>query len=437
MKESLLIAKKLYKDIFDKPLQIYDKFVEFFGIDYVDIQNLVSFKDFCKYLDANCKSIINRTGFKGEIELEPINFTFDYYNYVLNYANYNIIKNFISYEFCNQRFIIYVYWPEVKVTNEYDQSTIIKDLYFKTEIDINGKLTTHDLLLNRSTYFKKEVLKDYLHSHIPGIDSEYRFLNGCTGRGPIKNTIYYLCNNYDLDIYGLFCQELDNYVKTESIKGIPYRRLAELNRKTSNDTCMYYKMLDCCNYAYPEKYEDSVIWVMNNNSLFFKQFFLKFFKEFKIPFSYRNNRLQIGISINDFALHFNNYFIKYLNTCDSNFVNTLINERLLLEATINDNKLYIYNDSESNTNTLNKMLQDEADNRMLFKFKNKNVYLHIIKEEEKKENKLYIINPGFIAFLVSLITSYINIKYHYNYGEFKKPTTEYCTSRFGENFKFF
>ena len=218
---------------------------------------------------------------------------------------------------------------------------------------------------------------------------------------------------------------------------------------------MYYKILNCYDYAYPEKYENSVIWVMNNNSLFFKQFFLKFFKEFKIPFSYRNNRLQIGISINDFALHFNNYFIKYLNTCDSNLVNTFINERLLLEATINDNKLYIYNDSESNTNTLNIMLQDEADNRKLFKFKNKNVYgisqefeikddkcylrvLFYIKEgEEKKENKLYIINPGFIVFLVSLITSYINIKYHYNYGEFKKPTTEYCTSRFGENFKFF
>ena len=46
MKESLLIAKKLYKDIFDKPLQIYNKFVEFFGIDYVDIQDLVSFKNF-------------------------------------------------------------------------------------------------------------------------------------------------------------------------------------------------------------------------------------------------------------------------------------------------------------------------------------------------------------------------------------------------------
>ena len=64
---------------------------------------------------------------------------------------------------------------------------------------------------------------------------------------------------------------------------------------------MYYKILNCYDYAYPEKYENSVIWVMNNNSLFFKQFFLKFFKEFKIPFSYRNNRLQIGISINDFA----------------------------------------------------------------------------------------------------------------------------------------
>ena len=440
MKESLLIAKKLYKDIFDKPLQIYDKFVEFFGIDYVDIQDLVSFKNFCEYLNVNCKSIINCTsiGPTEKIELEPVDFTFEYYNHILNHIDCVIAKNLIVSRFSNHYYTIYVYWPEVKVTNEYDQSTIIKDLYFKTEININGKLTTHNLLLNRSTYFKKEVLKDYLHSHIPGIDSEYKFLNGCTGRGPIKNTIHYLCDNYDLDIYGLFCQELDNYVKTESILGIPYRRLSELNRKTSNDTNMYYKMLNCYDYAYPEKYENSVIWVMNNNSLFFKQFFLKFFKEFKIPFSYRNNRLQIGISINDFALHFNNYFIKYLNTCDSNFVNTLINERLLLEATINNNKLYIYNDSESNTSTLNIMLQDEANNRKLFKFKNKNVYLHIIKEEkEKKENKLYIINPGFIVFLVSLITSYINIKYHYNYGEFKKPTTEYCTSRFGENFEFF
>ncbi len=42
-----------------------------------------------------------------------------------------------------------------------------------------------------------------------------------------------------------------------------------------------------------------------------------------------------------------------------------------------------------------------------------------LSEEDFKEDDFIVIN-GFD-----------------NYGEFKKPTTEYCTSRFGENFKFF
>lgn len=441
MKESLLIAKKLYKDIFDKPLQVYNKFVEFFGINYVDIQDLPRFKDFCDYLYKNVDYLFANLNIYQIDNFNILDFTFKEYNKLVdNNKIFTLISTIINNHYINSDFYIYVHWPEVKITNEYDQSTIIKDLYFKTNVDIDGKLKQNSILLNRSTYSKKEVLKDYLHSHIPGIDSNYEFLHGCTGRGPIGNTMCYLCNNYDLEIYGLFCQELDNYVKTESIKGVPYRRLSELDQKTSSNKDPYNKLIYSYNYSYlqhiNEHYRDLIFNEIRKNKLFFKSFFLKFFKEFKIPFAYRNNMLQIGISINDFALQFNDYFIKYLNCCYDGIVEEFINNKFLSEITIQNNAIYLV-DNESNYNEkLMQMIHDESNNLVLFKFKNKNVYLHVIKEKKEDKKRLYAVHPYFIAVLLSLITGYINIKYYYNDGDFTKSKTEYCTSRFAEDFKF-
>ena len=47
----------------------------------------------------------------------------------------------------------------------------------------------------------------------------------CLGSGPIRRTITLL--QIDMDLWQLYCR-IDNYMQTESIKGIPYIKLESL-----------------------------------------------------------------------------------------------------------------------------------------------------------------------------------------------------------------
>ena len=58
--------------------------------------------------------------------------------------------------------IILVHWPELTVTNEYDESVVIWDLYAATVITPLGFLVGHPFF-NRSTYDNIQWQSDYAH----------------------------------------------------------------------------------------------------------------------------------------------------------------------------------------------------------------------------------------------------------------------------------
>lgn len=121
---------------------------------------------------------------------------------------------------------IIVRFPVVKVTNEEDRYTIIKDLYARILVN-NGKLANY-FDLQRTTFSKLHWSCGYAHSHLPGL---LGWQSPCLGSGPISQTQSRLAREFDIELWGLFCYELSKYVTVESLEGVPYKRLESLGDK--------------------------------------------------------------------------------------------------------------------------------------------------------------------------------------------------------------
>ena len=122
---------------------------------------------------------------------------------------------------------VIIYFPHVTVTNENDRSTDVTELYVKININSNGTMEG-TFSMTRSEYTYEQYYSDYCHSHVNGIGNPADFKSVCLGNGPIKETCASLNISFDEDIWRLFAFELDKYVHTESLAGIPYRHLEKI-----------------------------------------------------------------------------------------------------------------------------------------------------------------------------------------------------------------
>ncbi len=148
-------VNQLYQQLYEKPLNIYEIFKGFFGEDFVDIQTclgreLSSFKEYLFAKICDDSSIINGAAEK------DYNLPFDITEILLKE-----LKNTVE----DKRFIIYVWWPKVIVTNEYDKSVNIQDLYAKIEIQGDGTIPyeCNGFRLNRATYSREQFMSGYMH----------------------------------------------------------------------------------------------------------------------------------------------------------------------------------------------------------------------------------------------------------------------------------
>lgn len=202
--------KKAYDAVVKKPLEILEVFNDFFGEDAVDLQGLITLEEF-ESLGAR-----NRT---------------------IPFLDVNREHPFIL-----------VHWPAVRITNEHDKYEDITHLFAKIKLTYSGKMYER-FSLNRSEYTVKHMVCSYMHSHVSNIPTWdfSAFQQPCTGSGPINTTMYSLWDRYDIDIWRLFCLELDKYVHVESLAGVPYHRLEELtirgNRRSSSLRRVANKMI--------------------------------------------------------------------------------------------------------------------------------------------------------------------------------------------------
>lgn len=397
-------VNQLYQYLFEKPLAIYEIFKGFFGEDFVDIQTcqgreLSSFKE---YLLAK---ICDESFMPKEAAEEEYNLSFN-----ITEMQLKELKTTLE----DKRLIIYVWWPRVTVTNEYNKSVNIQDLYAKIEIQNDGTIPyeCNGFRLNRATYTREQFLSNYMHSHINVIPKNNftQFQIPCLGRGPIISTIGTLKNEYDETTWMLFCQELSMYVTVESISGGPYHRMETIGNVFLNSMYTGYTF----NYAGKADFLSQ----FTNGDL--KKFIQYYLKHGHLSLRYMNNVFTWGMPYYEYIIDISNSFIdfynKYCSTTARN-LDSCFSKGILKQVIVADGKFY--NEGEYNSFDINNF--SEYQNKLVLVFKGKEIRTTIINNEQKSETTLTtVINNNVAMFILQKILRTINFRYKNEHNKYRR-----------------
>lgn len=342
---------KLHKELMEKPLKVYEIFKDFFGEHLVDLQ-----------------------GFPDLIPDSPALRESYYLGYII------------------------VRFPHVTVTNEHERSIDIKEVYVKLKIDHTGSLIGK-FQLSRANFPISHIISNYAHSHIPGIPSiDTPFLDPCLGSGPINNTINSLNIDFDEDLWNLFCLELQKYVSTESISGVPYRYLEHVGV----DRHSYF--VSSANIYYigslPRYY----------NSTLYKRF-LREVPFSSLKFKYHNNEWQFAMSYTKYIILISNLFIQWFNNLPKeereSYMAVLHN--FMAEYKICNNKIYT---TSNTTRTFS-----DIEGLQICTFKGTPIKVVVEREANTVENTVRLIIPQIANKILTDILNLVNWKYGNNDNE--------------------
>lgn len=406
-------VNQLYQHLYERPLNIYEIFKGFFGEDFVDIQTCLGreLSSFKEYLFAKICDESSIT--KGTAE-EDYNLSFDVTKEQLVELE-NIVKD--------KRFIIYVWWPRVTVTNEYGKSVNIQDLYAKVEIQGDGTIPyeCNGFRLNRATYTREQFMSNYMHSHINIIPKNNftQFQIPCLGRGPIISTIGTLKNDYDEATWMLFCQELSMYVTVESISGGPYHRMESIGNISQNSMYTGY------NFNFTDK-ADFLCQFTNDDLKKFIQYYLK---HGHLSLGYKNNVFTWSMPYYEYIIDISNSFIdfynKYYSTTAGN-LNNCFSKGMLKQVIVADGKFY--NEGDYNSFDINNF--SEYQDKPVFTFKGKEIRTTIINNKQSSEATLTtVISNNVAMFILQKILRTINFRYkneHNNKNRGNQEATPAC-----------
>lgn len=373
--------KELYnsvsKDI-NKTEEVYDIFKDFFGEEFVDLQ-YPTYEEFKEEL-FNTKICLlhDYFGIDGRnLTLKEVGET-----QVLRHINCICVDRVKSYILPR----ILVWFPKVKVSNENNDFTYVYDLYAKIIIAEEGKMF-NSFMLNKTTYTLDQWNYNYLHSHVPSTDKEHlsTFSFPCLGVGPIRHTTSLLNVEFNADKWNLFCLELNNYVRTESLKGGPYKRLINIQGDSKLFENFKYTNIKIDKYLIP-----------------FVDYFIH---NTKLPFCYKNNSYKLGISFIDYIILISNSFIEWFNNryCAENITySRLLSHSIIVNVNIKNNAIYHLNPYNDNPSTYV--------GTPLFKFKGNIKKLNIFKSETAY-NSVTILSPTIACAILTKILNTINYKY--------------------------
>lgn len=278
---------------------------------------------------------------------------------------------------------IIVYYPEITLTNEYKEEHTIYDVYIKIQLR-EHRIT--NFTINRSTYSKTEILSGYIHSHtahrnIRTYSSDFReYTDMCLGTGPIRTTLDTLRNiDCPIEMIGLFCQELDNYLKVESLAGGPYIKMSVLKTQQSYKP-IYTTTEDNC-------------YIKPNTA---KQCALAIIKAGFLTFSNRNGTLVIS-----------NPYIELLQKVSEIVKNLDITEysnfyaRNKVQCIFSGMECKILKENTENINW------DALKNKKVLVFKGKTILLKILDTQEQ-DDYVTILKPEIVESLLYYVTLYLN-----------------------------
>ena len=418
--------EELYSLLMDKPNQVLAIFNDFFGEDKVDMQGFMSVDEL--------KSWLSVTPISNYASRESLDMSIEDYD---TYSSQSLIDlrgevlDLVLDQLCSREIVDYigdtrfssgfilVHFPHVRITNEYNRFVDINHLYAKVGVLHNGSINGY-FSLNRAEYTYLHISSGYMHSHVSTIPTSdfTKFQTPCTGTGPINDTISNLSNEFDSDIWRLFCLELSKYVEVESIAGTPYHRLENLgtsNMGAGEDVFRVVNQL---------RYDDSIKEII-------KEFVSYFIKQGKLKFNYANGSYSIGMSFTEYILVISNEFIDWYNKKFNNkewryTFDTLKRSDVLKEGIIANNKIY-YENSRRNVNSC-----AAYNGKRMCTFKGKDVLINIVDiNEVKEDNKSIILNTNIALYILSKILRVIN----YRYGKAEQRDQE--GNRISEKVRYF
>lgn len=349
----------------EEALKVYETFKSFFGETKVDFQVDKDFKDAVETLITENKNLEDTL-------------------------------NFPLLSLCEFSYIILVHFPKVTITNEKDNSVDIHDLYVKVPLDYAGKQVKR-FEMTVTTFTKVLYESNYTHSHLPSASLRHGkayFKTPCLGEGPIKNTCNILRNENNENIWRLFCVELARYVTVESIAGIPYYRMENIGRNSSNKEIIF-------------SYTSCI--VHSEISFIIKEAIRNLINRKVFTFKYVNNTYSFAANDASLIRLISNEFItiynkKFNNKELSTDLNGLIKARILIKAVFYKG---CFTEEDNNRHSSCSPSTD-----ILFTFKNIPVKMRIIDTDTTIE-PIYILNVKYINMAIRNILEFIN----YNYGQ--------------------
>ena len=371
---------KFISEIYDEFLSNVNKFKEileeYFGEENVDFQD-----------------VITKTDLENTIFSESYNPFLNIKQYLsLGKSNEIAVKQFYDNLLSNKRVIlskllchinscitILIHFPKITVTNEYDKSTDITELYVRLQLLYSGRIVS-SFTMNRTEYTKEQYNTGYLHSHCPAINKDIPrlFLTPCLGSGPIRATVTSMIREFNEDTVRLFCVELGLYVRTESIEGIPYIRLENIRNPNEN----FYNLDECFASDY------------NNSKLY--PFITWFIKNTDFKFYYDGYVYKIAMSFKDFFILCSNSFIRWYNSIGNKTltIKSLKEDDTIIEGRLYNELLYIPTSDTINNISLGKI--------HILTFKGEPKYLNIIKKESTSNTYSTFLSINSVCYIKTM-----------------------------------
>lgn len=402
------LLESLYKKVTENIYKVYSVIVEHFGEDRVEL-SLTKDIFINTILESNIGYLNNY------IESENLPHS-EYYFKDLNVEQQEETLNFLINSPGNIDILgvldlkITIYYPEVTITNEYDESIDIYDTYVRFYINCYGNFVDYmGITMNRTTYTENQWNSKYIHSHARPLSRGdiTMFMPCCLGTGPIRETINYLSTCNDEDHWRLFCIELDNYIRTESLSGGPYIRMNSANSSAREFNDIFEKN----EFVYVSNRGDIALLIpdyvdANTHLIYFKEFIKYILNSKKLKFKYVNDSYTIGMSYTEFMLTMSDLFIDWVNKNNGTLFNTdlssLLNNGVLNKRIICNNTIYPKIHVTNNNNSEESPVLD---------FKGETKYLKIIKSDDSQD---LLILDGRVA--MQILTCVLNVL-NYKYGK--------------------
>lgn len=272
-------------------------------------------------------------------------------------------KNFIIREYS---FNIIIRFPELKITNSRNQAHTIRDLYVMIPMKPNG-LLTKQMKGIRATLSQAEAEVGYMHSHLPiQYLPDIEWCSFCLGTGEISQPMALLRTEYSDVNFTLLCLHLQNYVVWESIEGTPYITMNNVFSRGRGDIENY------CAIEILEKASEFIVGEIK------KQLTVE-----ELMNMLTFNVSPRGVSIEP-TVEFERWIAGTLIAIDAHKLRSL-------HRNINgvDLLLALKDTASGKYYTIGTSRTVEEGNATLFKFKDKEIKLKILKNEEEIKNEKY------------------------------------------------